>query len=157
MTEVKSKLTTAIVITGLLAGTLDILAAVIRYTIRTGKSPVRLLEFIASAVFGREEAFSGNAMMGVWGLTFHYLIAFTWTIIFFLAYSRTRLLRGNKFITAIAYGAVIWLVMNLIVLPISRVPAAPFNLQQAIIGALILMAFVGLPISIMANRYYSGK
>ena len=86
MTEKKSKLATVIVITGLLAGTLDILAAVIRYTIRTGNSPVRLLEFIASAVFGREEAFSGNAMMGIWGLFFHYLIAFTWTIVFFLAY-----------------------------------------------------------------------
>lgn len=157
MTEKKSKLATVIVITGLLAGTLDILAAVIRYTIRTGNSPVRLLEFIASAVFGREEAFSGNTMMGVWGLTFHYLIAFTWTVIFFLAYPRTRLLRGNKFITAIAYGAVIWLIMNLIVLPLSRIPAAPFDLKQVIIGALILMAFVGLPISIMANRYYSGK
>ena len=157
MTEKKSKLATVIVITGLLAGTLDILAAVIRYTIRTGNSPVRLLEFIASAVFGREEAFSENAMMGIWGLFFHYLIAFTWTIIFFLAYPRTRLLRGNKFITAIAYGAVIWLIMNLIVLPLSRIPAAPFDLKQVIIGALILMAFVGLPISIMANRYYSGK
>ena len=49
----------AIVLTGFIAGTLDITAACIQYYIRTGKGPANVLRYVASGVFGKE-AFTGG-------------------------------------------------------------------------------------------------
>ncbi|HEY4612913.1 MAG TPA: hypothetical protein VII11_08025, partial [Bacteroidota bacterium] len=94
----KSNPAKAILTTWLLAGTLDILAAFTQYMIGTGgKNPVNVLLFIASGVFGRETAFSGGYPMAALGLAFHYFIAFTWTLLFYLAYPKMNILAKNKF------------------------------------------------------------
>ena len=159
MNETKKKpdLVRAIMLTGLVAGTMDIVTATSWFTFRTGNSPVRVLEFISSAAFGREQAYSGSIWMSVTGLTFHYLIAYIWTCLFYLAYPRINLLRTNKFFIGIGYGLFVWTMMNLVVLPMSKIPAIPFDLKQASIAALILVLCIGLPISILSHRYYSVK
>src|SRR5689334_21896350 len=95
-----------IVVTGLLAGTLDALAAIIVYQ----ANPKRMFQFIASGVFGKD-AFSGGVTMALWGALFHFFIAFCWTIFFLLLYPRVKILSANKFIVSIGYGLFIWLVM----------------------------------------------
>jgi uncharacterized membrane protein YagU involved in acid resistance len=52
-----------------------------------------------------------------------------------------------------AYGVVVWLVMNVIVLPLSNVRHARFNLPQAIVGAIILMFCIGLPLAMIVGRH----
>ena len=152
----KSNPAKAILTTWLLAGTLDILAAFTQYMIGTGgKNPVNVLLFIASGVFGRETAFSGGYPMAALGLAFHYFIALSWTLLFFFAYPKMNILAKNKFATGIAYGIVIWLVMNQIVLPLSNVSRGAFDLGRAALGTLVLMVCVGLPISFTIGKYYS--
>ena len=107
----------AIAITGLIAGTMDITGATLWFMIRTGNSPIRVLEFIASAAFGREQAFSGNILMSVAGLFFHYVIAYSWTCLFYLAYPKIGLLKANKFMVGIIYGVFVWTMMNLVLVP----------------------------------------
>ncbi len=148
-----SSLIATIIKTGLLAGTLDIFCALIQFYIRNGKNPAVVLKFIASGVFG-STALTGGIEMILAGLFFHFVIAFIWTIFFFLLYPKVSFLSKNKFISGFAYGLFIWIVMTRIVLPLSSTPEIPFNILQAIIGILILMFAVGLPISIMANKYY---
>lgn len=46
---------------GLLVGTLDITAASVQYYARTGKSPLNVLRFVASGVFG-QAALSGGGL-----------------------------------------------------------------------------------------------
>src|SRR5690606_31104960 len=58
-----------IIMAGLIAGTLDALAAVVVYSI----PPVSLFQFIASAAFG-QIAFTGLSPYVWWGILFHYLI-----------------------------------------------------------------------------------
>ena len=152
-----SKLVRAIAITGLIAGTMDITGATLWFMIRTGNSPIRVLEFIASAAFGREQAFSGNILMSVAGLFLHYFIAYSWTCLFFLTYPKIGLLRANRFIVGIIYGVFVWTMMNLVVLPMTRIPASPFDPKGAAIAAFILVLCIGLPISIMSHGYYSEK
>ncbi|MEW6195565.1 MAG: hypothetical protein AB1521_10455 [Bacteroidota bacterium] len=149
-----SSLKTTIIRTGLLAGTLDILCALIQFYIRTGRNPVVVLKFIASGVFG-ETAFNGGVEMAIAGLFFHFVIAFIWTIFFFLLYPKISFLSKNKFMTGFAYGFFVWIIMTRVVLPLSNTPKIPFNISQAAIAILILVFAVGLPISIMANKYYS--
>lgn len=151
-TRHRQSLFSAMLTAGLLAGTLDIVTAMIVYNV----GPAQIFPFIASGAFGKE-AFSGSSMMIAWGIIFHYFIAFTWTIVFFVAYPKLSLLRKNAVITGLLYGIVIWLVMNLVVLRLSQLTQSPFDLEAAAIGAAILMVMVGLPIAVLAQRYYRGK
>ena len=137
--------------TGFLIGTLDMLGAVIAYQ----ANPIQIFKFIASGAFGAGSAFSGGPIMVVWGIAFHYSIAFVWSIVFFFVYPLVPMLCKSRFITGALYGIFIWLVMNMIVIPLSAIPANPFNVSSAAIGASILILAVGLPIAILTHRYYS--
>jgi len=139
---------------GLLVGSLDIIAALGNFYIKTGKDPLIVLKYIASAVFGKS-AFYGDNLMAVWGLLLHFLIAFIWTIFFFFLYPKFKLLSWNRIITGIVYGIFIWLVMTRLVVPMSKASGGSFNLKQAIIAVLILIAAIGLPLSFIAHRYYA--
>jgi hypothetical protein len=143
-----------ILLTGLLVGTLDAAAAVIQFIIPTWRNPVRIFEFIASGVFGTN-AFSGGPVMAVIGLLFHYFIATAWTSLFFTVYPRIPWLAKNKVTGGLVYGVLIWLMMNLVILPLSNVPHFPVRMTNAGIGMLILMFAVGLPVSFRAHKYYS--
>jgi hypothetical protein len=127
------------------AGTLDITAAVTYYPMTAGVRPERILQGIASGVLG-SRAFAGGAGAAVLGLLFHYLIALIWTVLFFLAAERFKALTRHAILIGLAYGVVVWAVMNLIVLPLSNVRRGPFNPVQAAIAALILIFCIGLPI-----------
>jgi len=140
----------------LLGGTLDITTASIYYPIRYDITLTMLFQNIASGLFG-ERAFSGGTQMAALGLVFHYCIAFFWTMVFFMAYPRIKILWRNRFASGMVYGLVVWLAMNLVVLPLSNVSRSPFNVGQALIGAVILMFCIGLPNSLIVGRYYSQR
>ncbi len=146
----------AIVKAGALAGTLDIIAACSFYAVRTGKSPLGVLELVASGVYG-SAAFSDNDWMAPAGLLIHYCIAYGWSSVFFIAYPKVALLGKNTLASGIFYGIFVWCMMNLVVLPLSRVQVAPFNPGRAAVGALILVLCIGMPISILARRYHSRR
>lgn len=134
----------------LLVGTLDIIAAIIHFKLSGGDNPVRILHFIASGVFGNA-AFDAGPGMALAGLTFHYLIAGTWTFLYFLVYPFTFQKIRSKVISGIIYGVFIWIVMNLIVLPLSNTPEISRNLTRDVIGAAILVVAVGLPLSFISS------
>jgi hypothetical protein len=144
-----------IVLTGLLAGILDISAAMIKFYIDTGKGPAPIFKYIASGVFGKE-AFSGGSNMISWGVVFHFCIAMTFTIVLFLVYPWLSKWIKNKFLIGILYGLIIWVIMNRIVVPLSGTPrpTKPFDVAQAAIQALILICMIGIPVSLIADWYY---
>ncbi|MES1217733.1 MAG: hypothetical protein ABUT20_19665 [Bacteroidota bacterium] len=147
----------AILLTGLLAGTLDITCAIIHYLIRTQKNPVKIFNYIASAVFGKTEAYADGVLMPVLGLIFHYCVATIFTAFFFLIYPKIKILSKNIVATGLLYGIFVWLVMSFIVVPLSNIGSFPSSVLQSIIGCLILMFAIGLPVSILAYRYYFKK
>ena len=139
---------------GLLAGSLDILCAFAQFYVRTGKNPSAVLKFIASGVFGKA-ALAGGTEMALLGLLFHFIIAFTWTIIFFFFYPQISHVAKSKIIAGLLYGLFIYTIMTRLVLPLSNTPKIPFNAVQAVIGIVILMLAVGLPISFVVSRFYA--
>lgn len=137
----------------LIAGTLDITAAVIQ-TLINGRNPLMMLKFIASGVFGIAALQGGNGY-AILGLLFHYAIAGIWTWFFFLLYPRLEVLQKNILLTGILYGIFVWLAMNRIILPLSHTPPLPFDLRGAMISAAILIAAIGMPLAVMAKRVHS--
>jgi hypothetical protein len=142
-------------LSGLLVGTLDMTAACINAYISFGLAPTRVFKYIAAGILGKT-AFAGGAMVELLGVLMHYFVAYSWTAFFFFIYPRTNLVNQNKYLTGTFYGVLIWIVMNLFVVPLSNVPKAKngFNVTQAYINAGILIAVIGIPLSLIAYRYF---
>lgn len=143
-----------ILIAGLVAGTLDILAAIVVYTlVMQVTTATRILQLIASGVFGKA-AFEGGAGMAVCGLIFHYDIAFCWAAAYVFAFRFVPFLRKYKIAGGLLYGALVWALMNLVVLPLSRAPQSRFTWDSVLLGAGILMVCIGLPVALVTDKFY---
>ena len=139
---------------GLIVGTLDILAAFIQYYINTQKNPLIVLKFIASGVFGNA-AFKGGYGMMLMGLLFHFIIAFACAAVFFILYPKLKFLRYSHVLNSLIIALTAWAVTTQIIVPISNVPkAGSFDLTRAAIAIGILFFCIGLPISVLAKKYF---
>ncbi|HZV69141.1 MAG TPA: hypothetical protein VFG10_06335 [Saprospiraceae bacterium] len=151
MTQRKSSGFTTILLTGLLAGTLDITAAiVILAKMRAGM----VFKYIASGAFGKE-AYTAGPQMILFGAFFHYLIAMTITVIYFLVYPRLSFLKTNKILSAAWIGIWAWIFMNIVVVPISQIGPIKLTPESVIKNLVILMVCIGLPVSILISQYYT--
>lgn len=142
---------------GFIAGTLDILTAIISYSITKGQvSAAPLLQYVASGVFG-QEAFTGGIPMALYGLLFHYIIAFSFAIGYFLVFPYLPFLRKYWIISGLLYGVFAWCITNLIVLPLSNVQMGRFTTAGVVRSMIILMLMIGVPISWIVCRHYTRK
>ena len=145
---------TTLVATAVIAGTLDIVYAIAFSYFRSGTSPLRLLQSVAYGALGRE-AYNGGAATAALGLGFHFLIAFTITAIFFAAASYYPSLTRRPLITGSLFGIGVYLVMNFVVLPLSRIGPRPMPAAIVIVtGVLVHMFLIGVPIAWGARRAF---
>ncbi len=133
---------------GLLVGTLDGLAALL---LNYNVAPGLIFKFIASGVFG-PDAYKGGAEMVVAGVVFHYLIAYLFATAFYLLYPFAFSLLKNKYVIANVYGGITWLVMNVIVVPLSKIGGHAFEPLAAIKAVLTLIICIGLPVALIADN-----
>lgn len=139
-----------VLLIALVAGTLDGLAAVIFL----GKMNFTgVFQYISSAIIG-PEAFAGGIKTALIGLVLHYFIAFSFTLVFTIASTKTPILRKNVILSGILYGIVVWTIMTLLIVPLTKIPAAPFNYERAILNVVILIFCIGLPISYLTARKF---
>lgn len=143
--------------TGLLVGTLDILAAFLHYYVKTHKNPISVLYYVASGAFG-DRAYEGGLSMAVWGLLFHFLIAFAFTGLFFGLYRYWSAFRRMGVFVCVVYGVFMWSVTQFLIIPLSRIPdtgTLRFSNVTPAIG--ILVVCIGIPLYYLARRAYSRK
>ena len=142
-----------ILVGGVIAGTLDLLAAFVSSWLRAGVGPVRVMQSIASGLLGAA-SFNGGAGTAVLGVAAHFLIATVATAVFYFASRTLRSLVEHVIVAGLLYGVAVYLFMNFVVLPLSAVPqrGAP-PLSGRIIGLLIIMFCVGLPIAAIVRWF----
>lgn len=126
------------------------------FTFITHGGPERILKFIASGAFG-PEALAGGRLMMVWGLVFHFMIAFVITSILFLIYPLLVRHVKNKLMAGILLGFFTWFVIYLLVRPLSSLPDTPFDLLDAVVNLFILIITVGVPAAMVAHNFYNKK
>lgn len=143
-----------VLLTGLFVGTTDLVAAYVTQWIKTGKFAEKMLHYIAGGALGLETSMGGGNLTAFLGLFFHYLIAFLFTLFFFLIFPRLKFLWFNKYLVGMLYGVFAAVVMGQLILPISRLPTGPFNLSNSIVGWLTLGVVLGIPIVYNAYKYY---
>lgn len=141
----------AILVGGFIAGLLDITYAIVFWGLR-GVSAVRVLQSVASGLLGAA-ASEGGLPTAVLGLFLHFFIAFSAAAIFYAASRRFPFLIRQAFLSGALYGAVIFAVMNLVVLPLSAYPRkVTFTPTSLAINLFVHMFFIGLPIALAARR-----
>ena len=139
--------------TGLLAGTLDISASFVNFLITSGgKNPVIVLYFIASGVFG-QIAYLGGSFYAICGLLFHFIIVYSFVTFYFFNYPKVKTFLKNKYWIAILFGILTWLIMNLIVIPLSHTPSNPHSVFQLILHIVFLILFIGLPAALSSDMF----
>lgn len=138
-----------ILVTTLVAGTLDILSACV-YTLIAGRAPITMLKGLASAILGNE-AVKGGIGVALVGLLLHFAIMAVMVAFFVIAASRLSVLKTHWLLAGIAYGIGLWAVMNLIVLPLrfGWHPFMPLALAEQFFSHIVL---VGIPIAWFARR-----
>ena len=133
----------------LVAGTLDIISACI-YTILPGHSPIAMLKILGSAVLG-DSAMHGGVGAAIVGLLLHFAIMAVMAAVFILAAQRVAILKTRWLIAGIAYGVVLWAVMNLIVVPL-RFGPPHFTVHGLVEQFFSHIVLVGIPIAWLARR-----
>ncbi|WP_343694607.1 DUF1440 domain-containing protein [Flavobacterium sp.] len=144
-----------VLFSGLLAGTLDILAAILIYSVILQKTTAeKIIQSIASGLF-KQNAYTGGSQMILYGLLLHYFIAFAFAYFYYKIYPHVPLLRKNIFLSGFVYGIFVWIVMNLIVLPLvfPKLPSKEFDFPL-ILSILILIFCIGLPIAFITQKFY---
>lgn len=136
----------AIFVGGLIAGALDLTSAFITY----GPGVPRA---IAGGLLGRG-AMQGGTGTFVLGILLHFFIACSAAAIYYAASRALEFMTQHAVVGGLFYGIAVFLVMNLIVLPLSALHAkGPYQLAGLLRGLLIHMILIGLPIALSVRRF----
>ena len=146
---------------GLIAGSLDIVAACIQAYLKNDTPPMQVLRGVASGAFD-PKTFSSPALLALCGLLIHFFIAISFTFFFFFLAKRFPSLVNYPIPIGIIYGLFVWATMRFIILPyVSRLNPKPIVGQEAIknaaIAAGIIVVCVGIPVALFARKYVRGK
>jgi hypothetical protein len=139
----------ALLLGTLTVGVLDAADAMIFFGLR-GVSPLRVLQSIASGLLGRA-AFRGGLATAAMGTALHFFIAFAIVAGFFAASRRMPRLLRRPVVSGLGYGLLAYLVMSLVVVPLSAAPVGPRTTAVVLNGILIHMLGVGLPAALFAR------
>src|SRR5215207_3592225 len=120
-------------------------------------TPLRIFQGIAQALLG-PAAFSGGGRSAALGLLLHGLVALGWSVVWTLAYQRSAALRravaspARALVVGAAYGVLVWLGMQLVVLPLTRATPRPLLSRSALPVVLAHVLVVGPPIVLLVRR-----
>ncbi|HET7228896.1 MAG TPA: hypothetical protein VFJ16_02710 [Longimicrobium sp.] len=143
-----------VAIAGAVMAFLDILYAWLNWVVvQKVITTEQLFQSISAGVLGREAARAGGMQSALLGAVLHVVIAFGWAIGFYLAVRVSPTLRrwvattGGAVAVGLAYGVVVYLAMNYIVVPFSATGRSfPTINVKFFINLVQHMLMVGLPI-----------
>lgn len=140
----------AIVVGGVLAGTIDIGAA----ALINSASPVVILKFIAGGLLGRP-ALAGGAWVAALGFDLQVGMSLVIAALYVAAAGRwLPVLRSRWFAGGLAYGVVVFFVMNYAVVPLSAWAKWPRFTVESFVGNMLAMLLFGVIVAGCA-LYYS--
>jgi hypothetical protein len=152
MTRTRHPVLAAALWGGFIAGTLDIGAA----SVISGYNPLVILKYIAGGVLGKS-ALAGGPPVAILGLLLQWGMSFIIAAIFVLA-TRRRIGRTRNWPTwGIAYGVVIFFVMNYVVVPFSALHVTPHFTTYSFIANLAAMLVFGWIVALVARIFLTSR
>lgn len=156
--NIRNSILRLIALGGLIIGTAD---AIIYHwfvsSVLGGHPLISVLQYIASGVLG-DSAFAGGIATALLGVLFHFLISIVIAGVFILGADRIPLLRRYAIVGSLLYGFGVFIVMNMIVTPLSAAPPLPSpTTPQLIVNIMDHILVVGLPLGILISRNANSK
>jgi predicted Abi (CAAX) family protease len=152
MSERSHGLIAAILCGGIVAATIDIGAA----CLITGRSIPFILHTIAGGILGKQ-SFSGGLSTAVLGLLLQEAMGVIIAAIYVLAAQPLPVLRRRWIVFGLAYGLVIFFVMNYVVVPLSAWRHWPVFSAPKFLANLAAMLLFGLIVAYFAARRTGGS
>ena len=139
----------SIVVGGLIVGVLDMLYAILVYS---PHKPILVPQTIASGVLGAK-SYSGGAQTAALGVFLHFFIALGAATVYFLVSRKFAILLHRAVLFGLAYGALVYLFMHLIVVPLSTAPKGHAAFLYQASEFVWHWVGVGLPIALSVRHY----
>jgi uncharacterized membrane protein YagU involved in acid resistance len=137
-----------------LAGVFDITQAFIGFGF-LGATPYGILQHIAAGALGARSYQMGWTSAAL-GLAFHFTIAFTAAAVYYLLSRVLHVLIARPILCGLLYGEAVFLFMYFVVLPLSALGPARFNIATYVTGPIGHPLLVGLPIARSVRRFAGG-
>jgi hypothetical protein len=147
----RPSLLAAILWGGLVAGTLDIGAA----SLITGINPLVILKYIAGGLLGKS-ALAGGIAESALGLALQWAMSLVIAAIFVFSVGRRVAATRQWPIWGVAYGVVIFVVMNYLVVPMSALHSTPHFTTFSFIANLAAMLLFGWIIALFSRKKLAG-
>ena len=151
--DTRNSLFRSIILGGLIIGIAD--AIVYHWIVSSlinGYPLISVYQYIASGALG-SAAFEGGVPTALLGLFFHFVVSFAVAGVFILSANRIPLLRRNAILGSLVYGFGVFIVMTMIVTPLTAAPPLPApTTPQLIVTILDHVLVVGLPLGILVRR-----
>src|SRR6185436_13475035 len=138
----------------LVAGTLDILAAV-ALSLIFGRGPMAMLRGVASGPFPGATEWDGAG--SVLGLVVHSTLMAVMVTVYMIAADRRPALRAKPLQWGVIYGLITFVVMNLIVVPLRFPGAFPPSPRGVATQLFCHIVLVGIPIAWIAARHFRSR
>jgi len=139
----------AVAVGGLVVGVLDLTYAILVYSPR---QPMLIPQTIASGLLG-PRSYSDGSRSAALGVVLHFVIALGAAATYYLASRKLTFLLRHAVLSGSIYGALVYLFMHLIVLPLSAVPPGNTPFIYMAFEFVEHWFFVGLPIALSVRRY----
>jgi hypothetical protein len=136
---------------GLVAGTLDIVYACVFWAVKADVPVRRILQSVAAGLLGKA-SFEGGAATAALGLGLHYFIACSMAVAYYLVARRWPLLRERAVPCGVAYGLLLYAIMNYVVVPLSAAGSGGAKDPLWVgLSIAVHMFLIGLPIALFVR------
>jgi|SRR5215472_1121784 len=139
----------AVLVGGLIVGVLDLTYAIVVYSPR---KPILIPQTIASGILG-PRSYSGGAQSAALGVVLHFLIALGAATVYYVASRKLGFLVQRAILMGLIYGALVYLFMHLVVLPVSAAQNRHAPLIYQACEFVWHWVGVGLPIALSVRHY----
>lgn len=136
---------------GLLAGALDITYACLFWAIKADLPPTRIFQSVAAGLLGKA-SFEGGAATAALGLFLHFFIACTMALTYYLVSRRWTVLVRRPVPLGIAYGLLLYVIMNFVVVPLSAANSGSRDPTWIALTVAVHAFLIGLPIALFSRR-----
>ena len=139
-----------VLLAGCVAASIDLVFAFIFFGWTLGISPVRVLQSVASGLYGRS-SFDGGLSTAAVGFVAHYFILIVAAWWYWLASRRLPQLNRHWLAGGIAFGLAIYVVMTFVVVPLSAATrGTPTTIN--VIGQFLIHPLIGVAIAAIVRR-----
>lgn len=134
-----------------LIGTLDLVFASSYWAIAAGVPPMRILQSVATGVLGKA-SYGGGPRTALLGAALHYFIIAMFVLAYYIASRWIPVLSRRPVAYGPAYGLLLYVLMNYIVVPLSRAgQSGGFNTPWEL-SSIAMHALIGVLCALFARR-----